>query len=508
MGEGFYKPERIVMQGILRMRQSTAVLVLAASLAAGGLLGLMLSAWAGKPIFGHSNVPVFFSRTPAAGEALSSDPMGFAPILKPALPAVVNISSSRVVKVPMEPFAIDPFLQQFFGSPRRVPPAQQRERGLGSGVIVNADGYILTNNHVIDQAIDIKVVLPDKREFKGQVVGTDPKTDVAVVKIAARGLPTLQLGDSSKNQVGDYALAIGDPFGIGETATLGIISATGRGNLDIEDYEDFIQTDAAINPGNSGGALINARSELIGINTAILAGGGGGNQGIGFAIPINMARSVMDAILKHGKVSRGYLGVSIQEVTPGIAKAFNVPPGKGALIGDATPNGPAAKAGLKKGDVIEELDGQPVTGSNELKLKIASLAPGTVAHLKINHNGEEREVSVTLGELPEKAGAGASGENAETSAMRGVQVDELTPEAARELGLRPTTKGVVVTDVDPAAPAADAGIRPGDVIEEVNRQPVTSVSEYRRALAQAGKEAVVLSVNRHGNAAYLVVEPE
>jgi serine protease Do len=502
VANSFWKGEGILMQG-------AAVLVLAATLVTGGLLGLVLRARAGRAIFGDShNVPVFVSHTPSAGDALSSNPMGFAPILKPALPAVVNIASSRVVKMPLEPFFNDPFFREFFGSPRHLPPTEQRERGLGSGVIVSPDGYILTNNHVVDHATDIKVVLPDKREFKGKVVGTDPKTDIAVVKIPATGLPTLPLGDSSKIQVGDYALAIGDPFGIGETATLGIVSATGRGNLDIEDYEDFIQTDAAINPGNSGGALINARSELIGINTAILAGGGGGNQGIGFAVPINMARSVMDAILKHGKVVRAYLGVAIQEVTPGIAKAFNAPAEKGALIGDVTPDGPAAKAGLKKGDVIEELNGEPVAGPNELKLKIASLAPGTIARLKIDRNGQEQEVSVTLGELPEKAARSPLAEGIAHSAMRGVQVDELTPQVARELGLRPSIKGVVITDVDPAAPAADAGLHPGDVIEEVNRQPVSSVSGYRRVLSEAGKEPVVLSVNRHGNTAFIVVEPE
>ena len=495
------------MQQTVHIRQSAAFLVLFFVLVTGGMLGLVLSSWAGQTVFGERNVPIFTARIAGGADARSMNPMGFAPILKPALPAVVNIASSRVVKIPLEPFFNDPFFRQFFGS-RHRPPAEQRERGLGSGVIVSPDGYILTNNHVVDRATEIKVVLPDKREFKGKVVGTDPKTDIAVVKISATGLPTLTLGDSSKIQVGDYALAIGDPFGIGETATLGIVSATGRGNLDIEDYEDFIQTDAAINPGNSGGALINARSELIGINTAILAGGGGGNQGIGFAVPINMARSVMDSILKHGKVVRGYLGVAIQEVTPDIAKAFNAPAGKGALIGDVTPGGPAAKAGLKRGDVIEELNGEPVKGPNELKLRIGSLAPGSTADLKIYRDGQQREVSVTLGELPEKAARSVLGESGENSPMRGVEVDELTAEVARELGLRPDTKGVVVTDVDPAAPAADAGLRRGDVIEEVNRQTVSSVSEYQRAVRQAGKQALVLSVSREGSTAYIVVEPE
>jgi serine protease Do len=497
------------MQGILRLRQSAVTLVLASALLAAGLTGLVLTLRSGGHWFGDShNVPIFLARPAHPAAEPTTDPMGFAAILKPALPAVVNIQSSRMVKTPAEPSFGDPFFRHFFGDQSPQPPAERRQRGLGSGVIVSPDGYIVTNNHVVADATQIKVVLPDKREFKGTVVGTDPKTDVAVVKIAAVGLPTIPLGDSSKIQVGDYAFAIGDPFAIGETATQGIVSATGRGNLDIEDYEDFIQTDAAINPGNSGGALINARSELIGINTAILAGGGGGNQGIGFAVPINMARYVMNAILKHGKVVRGYLGVAIQEVTPDIAKAFKAPAGKGALIGDVTPDGPAAKAGLQKGDVIEELNGEPITGPNELKLKIGAMAPGTVAHLKILRDGQQRDVSVTLGELPEKTSKSAPGDAGENSPMRGVQVEELTSDIAHELGLRPGTKGVVVTDVGDGVPASDAGLQGGDVIEEINRQPVTSVADYQRIIRQAGNQTLVLSVNRHGNAGYVTVQPE
>ena len=379
------------------------------------------------------------------------------------------------------------------------------------GVIVGEDGYILTNNHAVDKATDIKIALPDKREFKGKVVGSDPKTDVAVVKISATGLPTLAFGDSDKLQVGDYVFAIGDPFGIGETATMGIVSAKGRGGLAIEDYEDFIQTDAAINPGNSGGALINARGELVGINTAILAGNGGGNQGIGFAIPIDMARRVMDQILKNGKVTRGYLGVVIQEVTPDLAKAFKAPEGKGALVGDVSSDGPGAKGGLQKGDVIEEIDGQTVTGVNDLRLRVASTAPGTTVHLKVFRNGEPRNVSVTLGQLPEKANEGplGGGENeSESTPMRGVQVDALTAQLRRELDLSPSIQGVVVTDVSPDSPAAGAGLRRGDVIEEVNRQAVDSVSEYRGALRRAGNQSVVLLVSRDGNTTFIVVEPE
>jgi serine protease Do len=321
----------------------------------------------------------------------------------------------------------------------------------------------------------------------------------------------LAIGNSDKLQVGDYVFAIGDPFGIGETATMGIVSAKGRGGLAIEDYEDFIQTDAAINPGNSGGALINARGELVGINTAILAGNGGGNQGIGFAIPIDMARRVMDQILKNGKVTRGYFGVVIQEVTPDLAKAFKAPEGKGALVGDVSSDGPGATAGLQKGDVIEEIDGQTVTGVNDLRLRVASTAPGTTVHLKVFRNGEPRDVSVTLGQLPEKANEGplGGGENeSESTPMRGVQVDELTAQLRRELDLSPSIHGVVVTDVSPDSPAAGAGLRRGDLIEEVNRQAVDSVSEYRRALRRAGNQSLVLLVSRNGNTTFIVVEPE
>jgi serine protease Do len=439
----------------------------------------------------------------------SPNALGFAPIFKPALPAVVSIASSRIVKVPQMPFLNDPFFRQFFGGQFQRGPRQQRERGLGSGVIVSPDGYILTNNHVIDEATDIKVMLADKRQFPGKVVGADPKTDVAVVKIEAAGLPAITLGDSSKLQVGDYAFAIGNPFGVGETATMGIISATGRNGLDIEDYEDFIQTDAAINPGNSGGALLNARGELIGVNTAILSGGSGGNQGIGFAIPINMAKRVMDEILKHGKVVRGYIGVGIQEVTPDLAKAFNVPAEKGALVGNVEPNSPGAKAGLQRGDVITELDGQPISGPNDLRLRVGGMAPGTTVRLKVSRNGESRDVSLALGEAPAGKGPGnAPGGSPENTTMRGVQVDELTADVRQQLGLSSDVKGVAVTNVSDASPAADAGLQRGDVIEQVNRQPVNSVADYERLIRQAGKQALVLLVNRGGNTTFVVVEPE
>ncbi|HTU42340.1 MAG TPA: DegQ family serine endoprotease [Candidatus Aquilonibacter sp.] len=497
------------MARLLQVRQSAALAFVAVVLIVGGVFGLAASSWAGHSVLGATHeIPVYIAQTGRSANEPTHNPMGFAPLFKPALPAVVSITSSRIVKVPQSPFFNDPFFQQFFGGQTPHSPQEQRERGLGSGVIISPDGYILTNNHVIEKGTDIKVTLADKRQFPGKVIGADPQTDIAVVKIATTGLPTIPLGDSSKLEVGDYAFAIGNPFGVGETATMGIISATGRNGLSIEDYEDFIQTDAAINPGNSGGALLNAKGELVGINTAILSGGGG-NQGIGFAIPINMAKYVMDQILKHGKVVRGYIGVGIQDVTPELARVFHVPAEKGALVSSVEANTPGGKAGLERGDVITEIDGQPVESANDLRLKVGTLSPGTTVHLKVDRNGQTRDFSFALGEAPNGKGAAnnASGA-AENDTMRGVQVDELTDDVRQQLGLKPNVKGVVVTGVSDDSPAADAGLQRGDVIVQVNRQPVDSVSDYQRLVSEAGKQTVVLLVNHGGNTIFLVVQPE
>jgi serine protease Do len=494
----------------VQLRRSAVIFALAIVFVVGGAFGLLGWALAGPSGLRHERVvPVFVTRAAAAAASQDGSSMGFAPVLKPVLPAVVSIASSRIVKVPQSQLFNDPSFQQFFGQQSQGAPRQEREQGLGSGVIISADGYILTNNHVIDKATEIKVILSDKREFPGKVVGADSKTDIAVVKIAASGLPTVTLGDSSKLQVGDYAFAIGNPFGVGETATMGIISATGRNGLDIEDYEDFIQTDAAINPGNSGGALLDARGEVIGINTAILSGGSGGNQGIGFAIPINMAKYVMDQILKHGKVIRGYIGVGIQELTPDLAKQFNVPAEKGALVGSVEPSSPAAKAGLQTGDVITELDSQPITGPNDLRLKVGKMAPGTSVHLKVLRNGETRDVSLKLGEAPSgKATAKNAQGPADNSPMKGVQVDTLTNDIRQQLGLGTDVKGMVVTEVPDGSPAAEVGLQRGDVIEQVNRHPVDSVGDYERLIREAGAQPVVLLINHGGNTGFLVVHPE
>jgi serine protease Do len=432
----------------------------------------------------------------------------YAPLVKEVLPSVVNISSSKVVHNRMSSgeLPMDPFFRQFFGqdgSQFNV-PRESREKALGSGVIVSPEGYILTNNHVVDGATDVQVTLADKREFQAKVVGTDPKTDIAVLKINAKDLAPITIGDSSKVQVGDMALAVGDPFGVGETVTSGIISATGRSNLGIEDYEDFIQTDAPINPGNSGGALINDRGELIGINTAIISHGSEGSQGIGFAIPSDLARNVMDQILKTGHVTRAYLGIYPQDVTPAMARAFGEKQMEGIVIGEVSPDSPAKAAGLQRGDIILDVNGKPVNDSNQLRMSVSMMPPGTEVSIKYLRDGSEHTANVKLAEMPTESAKAESDNNNEggNKALEGVEVSNLTGSMARELGISPSTKGVVVTDIDPASKMADSGLQKGDVIQEVNHQPVSNVSEFQSAVRKAGSSPLLL-VNRDGHTLFI-----
>jgi len=433
----------------------------------------------------------------------------YAPLVKEVLPSVVNISTSKVVhnRMSSEEMPMDPFFRQFFGDDgngRFNVPKDSRENALGSGVIVSPEGYILTNNHVVDGATDIRVTLSDKREFQGHVVGTDPKTDIAVLRIDARNLAPITIGDSSKVQVGDVALAIGDPFGVGQTVTKGIISAIGRGNLGIEDYEDFLQTDAPINPGNSGGALINDRGELVGINTAILSNGSGGSQGIGFAIPSDLARQVMNEILKNGHVTRAYLGIYPQDVTPAMAKAFGEKQAKGIVVGDVTPGSPAHTAGIQRGDIILDVNGKPVTDSNQLRMSISMMQPGTDVTLKFLRNGDMRDATVKLAEMPtQTAQANSSDGQGGGKALNGVEVSNLNADIAHQLGISASTKGVVVTDIDPASKLANSGLQKGDVIQEVNHQPVNNVSEFESAVRKAGDNPLLL-VNRGGTTLFIV----
>ena len=432
----------------------------------------------------------------------------FAPVVKKVLPSVVTITSARVVKTGFQggDDGIPPMFRQFFGEPGNGRmPRQQREQGLGSGVIVSANGYILTNNHVVDHATTVTVIMPDKHEYSARVVGADPKTDLAVLKVDAGTLEPITIGDSDKVQVGDYVLAVGNPFGVGKTVTMGIVSATGRANLGIEDYEDFIQTDASINPGNSGGALVNDRGELIGINTAILANGSQGNQGIGFAVPVSVARNVMEQIVGHGKVTRAYLGVMAQEVTPSIAKAFHEPEVRGALVGDVTPNSPAQKAGLEKGDIILDINGKPVNNSAELRMHVSLMAPGTKVNVKVFRDGAEKTLPLTLAEMPTETAKNEQPENGgEDALLQGIAVENVTARTARQLGLPANATGVVVTNVEPDGKAAESGLKRGDVIQEVNHKPVRDTADFESAMRNA-KDGTLLLVNRQGSTMFLAV---
>jgi len=343
----------------------------------------------------HAPESAFAVAAPPVREAVSM-PATFAPVVKAVLPAVVNISSTKVIRTSEFP-QDNPFGDLFPGF--RMPDRPMRQQGEGSGVIVSADGYIVTNNHVVDGATELTVSMADKREMKARVIGTDAKTDIALIKVDARDLPHVVLGDSSKVEVGDIALAMGNPFGLGQTVTMGIISATGRGGLGIEDYEDFIQTDASINPGNSGGALVNTRGELIGINTAILSRSGG-NQGVGFAVPVDLVRHIMTQLKENGAVTRARLGVYFQELTAKLASALGVQAAKGAVVTEIVPDGPASKSGLRKDDVITALNGQAIDGRS-LRNAVGSMTPGSTINLKVLRGSSERNFSITLDRMPD-----------------------------------------------------------------------------------------------------------
>jgi serine protease Do len=438
----------------------------------------------------------------------------FAPIVKKVGPSVVNIYTTKTLRgsPQMSPLFEDPFFRRFFGVPEGEErmPRERREQSLGSGVIVTEDGYILTANHVVEGADEIKVVLADdKKEFDAKVIGTDPQTDTAVVKVEGKGLPAITVTDSDKIEVGDIVLAVGNPFGVGQTVTTGIVSGKGRGGMGIVDYEDFIQTDASINPGNSGGALVDAEGRLVGINTVILSPTGG-NQGIGFAVPVNLIRYVMNQIVSEGKVTRGFLGVRIQAVTPELAREFKLPEQIGALVGEVTPNSPAAQAGLKEGDVIVEFNGKKVTGSRQLRLMASQSAPGTKADVKVLRDGKEQMFTVRLGELPAErlAKTGRSGEpgpGRKTELLGGVAVDDLDTSARRELNIPSQVRGALVLNVEPSSPAAAAGLRPGDVILEVNRKRVNNAEEAAKLSEQSTGERVLLRVWSEGGSRYAVV---
>jgi serine protease Do len=455
----------------------------------------------------------------------------FAPVVKHVAPSVVNIYSTRTVRQRDNPMFNDPFFRRFFGPDddgsgddqgqgqvpgqgnrggrrRSQSPHTERSQSLGSGVIISADGYILTANHVVEGADEIKVALAKGgQEFTAKVIGADAPTDVAVLKIAGKDLPIITLADSDKLEVGDVVLAIGNPFGVGQTVTMGIVSGTGRTALGINQYEDFIQTDAAINPGNSGGALVDADGRLVGINTAIFSESGG-YQGVGFAVPVNLARSVMERLIKYGKVTRGYLGVELQSLSPELAQEFNLPDQSGALVTDVETGTPASKAGIQDGDVIREVDGKKITDREQLRLMISQTAPDTKVSLTIlrAENGKkpvEKTISATLGTLPgQTAGRNNTPDEQKDSnydSLDGVEVGDIDSNARQQYGIPSSVRGAVVTSVDENSNSAEAGVREGDVIQEINRETVRTADDAVKLSDKAHGNRVLLKIWRPNN---------
>ncbi|WP_447969441.1 DegQ family serine endoprotease [Nitrospira sp. M1] len=435
----------------------------------------------------------------------------FIKVSKEAMASVVNISSSRKVgkskKSQQAPFFNDPFFRKFFGEEfeeQFKQPRKRKEQGLGSGVIVRADGYIVTNNHVVEKADELTVLFSDKRKYPAKLIGTDPKTDLAVIKVEATGLPTLPWGDSSALQVGEMVLAVGNPFGLNQTVTMGIISAVGRANMGIVDYENFIQTDAAINPGNSGGALVNLSGQLIGINTAIFSQTGG-YMGIGFAIPSRMVKNVMESLIGHGKVIRGWLGVSIQELTHDLAEQFDVPDTSGALVGDVFAESPAGRAGVQRGDIIRHFNGKPVKDPTHLRSLVAETPPNSEIVLSIWRDGTDRELSVDIGEMPKDVASLSSKPDEQSTgkhALSGVTVQAIPSEQMSD------DRGVLVSHVEPDAPADRAGLRKGDILLEVNRNSIRTIEDFDTVASELGETASVLVLLKRGaRTIFLTIKP-
>jgi len=447
-------------------------------------------------------------------ETLQAIQEAFVEVADRVKPSVVNINTTQKVRPPRRP-QLDPLprgpLRDFFGEDfferffREGPRRDLERRSLGSGVIIDQQGFILTNNHVIERADEIQVTLSDKRTFKAKVVGSDPKTDLAVIRVEkATGLVPARLGDSDRIRIGEWAIAIGNPFGLSQTVTVGVISATGRSNVGITAYEDFIQTDASINPGNSGGPLLNIRGEVMGINTAIVAAG----QGIGFAIPINMAKGIKDMLIAQGRVVRGWLGVQIQSLTEDLATQFGAKQDEGVLIANLLKDGPAEKGGLKEGDVILEVDGAKVTGVSQLQRLVAAVPPGKQVNLKVRREGRDLFQSLAVGEMPtEEPVVAAAAPEEQGAAPYGFKVQDLTPELREQFGLK-ETDGVVVSELDPEGPAARTGLRPGDVILEVGRQKVKNSKEFAAAVRRAKEKGLLLRVWRDGGSQFVVVHPD
>lgn len=490
------------------------------------LLVVSLSALAGckSNLLGTPDAPAQAQLQPPAPPApvvVEGVRTSYADVVEKTSPAVVMIRSERKAKsAPQQsPYGDDPQLREFFKNLPQQPNSQQRpqiERGIGSGVIISADGTVLTNHHVIDGAEKITVQMNDNKTFEAKIVGSDPLSDLAVLKIEAANLPFLNLGNSDNVRIGDIVLAIGDPLGIGQTVTAGIISAKGRRTgLSDGSFEDFLQTDAPINRGNSGGALVNLTGELIGINSQILSdSGGGGNIGIGFSIPSNMAKSVMEQLLKDGKVHRGMLGVNIQNITEETAKALDLKDTKGVLVSNVQSGSAAEKAGVKRGDIITAINGETIEDSNTLRNKVAGTQPNTDIKMTVSRDGKEEEFTARLDEFksqgvkPDDADKDEkNSDKSDKNGKLGLSLQPLTPDQAKQLNIPADTDGLLITEVDPNGAAADVGISRGDVILEINRKPVATIEDVQSALDKSSDKPILLLISRKGQTIYLTVKP-
>ena len=422
----------------------------------------------------------------------------FVQVAKTAKPAVVFLRVKGQASDPHEgmqnpyDFFQDDFFNRFFGAPPQQRPKPQPQMSQGSGFFVSTDGYIMTNAHVVRDAVEITAVLNDGTELDAKLIGSDNHTDLAIVKVEGEDFPALKFADMDNVEVGEWAIAIGSPFQLEATLTVGVVSAKGRNNIRINDLEDFIQTDAAINPGNSGGPLLNIESEVMGVNAAIVSKSGG-YMGIGFAIPSNMAQHVMQQIIDKGTVDRGFMGVSLQPLDKDLAEAFNLDQTQGALVAQVVPDSPAEKAGLKAGDIITAYNDKKVTSASKIRNDISMMSPGTVVHLTVNRNGKMMHIPLTLGSRSE-----VSGDSSAVAQKVGIEVEELTPEMRTKLNLSADDEGVVITRVKPRSIAAQAGIRPGFVIIAINHQKVTSIKEFNQAISSNDNKSRVLILIRHG----------
>jgi serine protease Do len=492
------------LRSVLAMTIALAVL----SVAGWSLSALARQAPAPAPL--ATSAPVHAAPPLAAVDrTIGASKDSYADVVAEVAPAVVTVRADRRVRQAEQfPFTNDPFFRRFFGDRFRDLPQEPQERNaLGSGVIVREDGFIITNHHVVDGADQIKVELTDRRTFDAKLVGSDAPSDLAVLKISATGLHSLALGDTDRVRVGDIVLAVGNPLGVGQTVTMGIVSGKGRATgLSDGSFEDFIQTDAPINQGNSGGALVNTRGELVGINSQILSPSGG-NIGIGFAIPATMADNVLDQLVRDGRVRRGLLGVTVQPVTSDLATTLGLSEVRGALVNSVQGDSPAARAGIERGDVILTFNGQPVSDSNGLRNQVARTPPQSKVTLQIVRDRREQTLTATLAELPTGRAVTSAPSTTQDGGRFGLTVDPLTPELADRLGLRGSS-GLVVREVAPASPASEAGIRSGDVIRQVNRRPVDSVAALQNALRATGDQPTLMLLNRAGADFFVALAPK